>query len=121
MRLHAVVHDAQLCLEPIDVVFNISLQTLNLKAVRVQGMEDRPLLRVHWPPCAVLAGFGRICRTNERLLAVLHQAGDKTLKVVAGQISDCLKRRRLEFLEAGVIEDLADTSLQCSSTDPRRH
>lgn len=76
----------------------------------MQGMQD---LLLKSEPLPLGAFFGR--------RAILREAPDKPSEKVRSNIGDGIQSRRLIFLEAGVVEDLADGAFQGRSTDPGRH
>jgi hypothetical protein len=47
-------------------------------------------------------------------------SANHTSEEVRGEVGHSIESRRLEILEAGVVEDLGDAALECCAVEPRR-
>ena len=122
MRLHALVHDTELRAKPLNVVFGVRLNALDIHSVLVQRMQDALFGRVSRLPLRTVGpraiGGGRYWHL--RNVAIIADGPDQPRKEVARDVGDGIERGRLELFEAGMIEDLSDGALQRGATNARR-
>jgi hypothetical protein len=110
MRLHPFVNHAQLRAQTLDIIANIRLESFNVHAVLVQYMQH---LFLKCKSRRLCLHHGLFAVSLETLTNAFHER--------RRDIGDCVKSRGLEVLEASMVKDLADRSLEGCSVDPRSH
>lgn len=116
MGLHALVHDAQLGSQPINVLLDVRVQCFQVNSILAQSVQN-----------GFLAGEARLphgkasFRPDLGCFAVYVKCLDNLGEEVACQVGNCIQCSRLELLESSMVKHLCNTALKGGSTRPLRH
>jgi hypothetical protein len=110
MRLHSLVHHTKLCGQSFHIILDISLQAFEVDTVLMQRMQDLFFLSVTW---RVGFGLGLLPKAVEVL--------SELPEILTSHVSYRLKRRGLKVFKTGMVEELANRTLESSTANPWSH